>query len=189
MKYSGRLVSNDLQHSAAILKILHVSELNCVLVSLTSSEIWSVHDRLIGKPPSLVKEQKITTSDRDGSGPVYDLVKINIDGQLQVWGTMDNNTLLLLQKKQHNWSKHYYDVHPYSHHLKVCSHIVCCSFTDDENIKHDHLWISYRSKGGIVCFDARNKAQRGSLNCSEILKSNKGILSIYNHFDDSVCRF
>lgn len=174
MKYSGQLFSTGDQHSA-VLKILHVSEKDCVLVSLTSSEIWCIHDRLIGQPLCLVKEQKITTSDREGSGPVYDLVKINIGEKLQVWGTMDNNTLVLLEKEDKEWRKSYYDIHPYSHHMKVCSHIVCCNFTD-ENINYYHLWISYRSKGGLICFDASSKKQCGYINCSEILKSNKGIV-------------
>ena len=140
-----------------------------MLVSLTSSEIWSLYDQLVGTPLSLTKQQCISTADQDGSGPVYDLVKVVVDGQIQVWGTMDNNVLLLLERKDGKWIKSYYNIQPYSHHMKVCSHIVWCSFEEDGY--HDHLWISYRSKGGIMCFDVRSKEQRGSINCTEKLKS------------------
>jgi serine/threonine protein kinase/ankyrin repeat protein/GTPase SAR1 family protein len=172
VKYSGNLFSSPDQQ-AAILKILHVNEENCVLISLTSCEVFSVHDRLIGEPPSLAKEQVILTTDREAGGPVYDMVKAEVNGQLQVWGTMDNNTLLLLVKNgQGEWTSSYHDVYPYSHHMKVCSHIVLCSFME-EGTKLDHLWISYRSKGGLVCFDPQAKQQRRTINCTEMLRSKK----------------
>lgn len=171
VKYSGKLIFGKSQTSA-VLKILHIKEEECVLASLTSSEIWSLYDRLVGKPLSVMKQQCISTADQDGSGPVYDLVKVVVDGQIQVWGTMDNNVLLLLERKDGEWNKNYYNIQPYSHHMKVCSHIVWCSFEDDvAGGKQDHLWISYRSKGGIMCFDVRSRKQRGSINCTEKLKS------------------
>ena len=143
-----------------------------MLASSTNSEIWSLYDRLVGKPLSLIKQQCISIDDQEGSSPVYDLVKVVVDGQIQVWGTMNNNTLLLLERKDREWIKSYYSIQPYSYHMKVCSHIVWCSFEEDvAGGKQDHLWISYRSKGGIMCFDVRSRKQRGSINCTEKLKS------------------
>lgn len=171
VKFSGKLSPG--KDSSAILKILHVEEENCVLASLTCSQVWSLHDGLIGKPQCIVKEQCIHTNEREGSGPVYDLVKVVVDGCLQVWGTMDNNTLLSLKKRDGLWTTSYHDVVPYSHHMKVCSHIVWCSF-EEEGRKCDYVWVSYRSKGGIVCYDVRNKLQKGHINCSERLKGKDG---------------
>ena len=147
-----------------------------MLASLTSSEIWSLYDRLVGKPLSLIKQQCISIDDQEGSGPVYDLVKVVVDGQIQVWGTINNNTLLLLERKDGKWIKSYYSIKPYSHHMNVCSHIVWCSFEEDVGGgKQDYLWISYRSKGGIMCFDVRSRKQCGGINCTEKLKSLSGI--------------
>lgn len=181
VKFSGKLLPTE-HESAAILKIIHVEEENCVLASLTSSEVWCLHDKLIGQPKSLAREQLISTTDEGGiGGPVYDLIKVKVDRRLQVWGTMDNNTLLRLEKSSESgkWESSYHRLSPYSHHMKTCSHIVWCSFQEEEEGKKektqcDHLWISYRSKGGIICFDLRTLQQRGHINCSERLKSKEG---------------
>ena len=182
VKYSSKL-SHDHSGHSPILKILHVAEEQCVLVTAHNSEVWFFHDRLVGDPPGLVKNQFMIMDDRDDCGPVYDLVKVVVDGKIQVWGTMDNNVLVMFTVEKGVWSKEFHSVTPYSHHMKVCSYIVCCTFTVRSGEEQHHLWVSYRNKSGLVCLDARTKQQIGQLNCTEKLQTKSckfTITSVYN---------
>lgn len=170
VKYSNQLYKDEALGPAAILKILHVQEKECVFVTVHQSEIWCFHDRLVGKPPNLIPKQRIKTDDRDDGGPVYDLVKVVLDGTVQIWGTMDNNVLIQLTMVNDEWVKHYHTITPPNYQMKVCSYIVCCSYTDSGGAEQCHLWVSYRSKSSIVCLDVRTEQQVGYINCTEALK-------------------
>lgn len=189
VKYSSRLVRDDEQGHSPILKILHVEEESCVLVTSHNSEVWCFYDTLVGEPSSLIKRQKIVMDDREDCGPVYDMVKIVIDGDVHVWGTMDNNVLVRFTIKDGVWSKTYHSLTPYSHHMKVCSYIVCCSFKGCAGLEEHHLWISYRNKSGIMCIDARTANQIGHINCSEALKTPncKYYIAMGAHITLTVC--
>lgn len=171
VKYSGQLP----QEPSAILKMIHVEEEGCVMVSVYIGEIYVVHDRLIGQPAGLVKDQHIVMDDRNDCGPVFDLVKVNIeDGRLQVWGTMDNNVLLLLEKRENasgekEWCKSYYEVSPLGHRLKTCSHVAWCGFVNAAGRRRDHLWITYRNKGGMVKFDLHTRKQVDYVDITHLL--------------------
>ena len=177
VKYSGKLLQDE-NSTSPILKILHVEEESCVIVSIHVGELWCLHDRLAGQPTSLVKRQRILMNDRDDCGPVYDLVKVVVDGEVQIWGTMDNNLLILLTIKDGLWCKSYHEITPPNYRMKVCSYIVYCNFNieteEGERLDEHHLWVSYRNKGGLVCIDARTKQQTATLNCTEILKVKDG---------------
>ena len=175
VKFSSRL-GGAADHTP-ILKILHVEEEECVLVAVHSALVWCFHDTLVGQPCTLVKRQRILTDDRDDCGPVYDLVKVVIGGVAQVWGTMDNNVLLRLRMENGSWSKSYHYVTPYSHRMRACSYIVCCSFcVGVAEVWSHHLWVTYRNKSGIVCMDAESTNQIGHINCAEALQMHKGQL-------------
>ena len=166
VKYSGQLP----QEPSAILKIIHVEEERCVVVSVYSGEIYVVHDRLIGQPAGLVKHQHIVMNDRDDCGPVFDLVKVKMeDGSFQVWGTMDNNILLLLEKKDNEWCRSYYEIAPLGHRLKTCSHVAWCGFVNGAGHRRDHLWVTYRNKGGMVKFDLHTRKQVDYVDVTQVL--------------------
>ena len=120
--------------SSSILKILHVEEKSCVLITTHSDEIWSLCDRLVHKT-GLAVQQKILIDDFS----VYDLVKVNLpDGGLEVWGTMDNNTLVLLESDGDKWKWSHHKLKPVAH-MKFCSHVVCCSFVSTEGREERQL--------------------------------------------------
>ena len=171
VKYSSKIGQGDSSNHSPILKILHVEEENCVLVASHNLEVWCFHDCLVGEPCCLMKRQRIVMDDREDCGPVYDLVKVVTDGKVRVWGTMDNNVLVQFQIEKGVWSKTYHSVTPYNHHMKVCSYIVCCSFVGLNEREEHHLWVSYRSKSGIMCLDARTGSDVGYINCSEVLQT------------------
>lgn len=169
IKYSNKLYKEE-SGPAAILKILHVQEEECVFVTVHQAEIWCFHDRLVGEPPNLIPKQRIKTDDRDDGGPVYDMAKVVLDGSIQVWGTMDNNVLIQLKMENNVWVKHYHTITPPNHQMKVCSYIVCCTYTDSVGVEQCHIWVSYRSKSSILCVDVRSETQIGHVNCTEELK-------------------
>ena len=152
--------------SSSILKILHVEEKSCVLITTHSDEIWSLCDRLVHKT-GLAVQQKILIDDFS----VYDLVKVNLpDGGLEVWGTMDNNTLVLLESDGDKWKWSHHKLKPVAH-MKFCSHVVCCSFVSTEGREERQLWVSYRGRGYLVCFNARERRDHRAINFVELLKT------------------
>lgn len=160
----------NLQHTwklaqgSAILKILHVQDLGCVLVTTHGEEICVLKDKLFGEA-GLAILQQITC------GPVYDLVMVKQpEGGVEVWGTMDNNTLLLLQHNGDQWNTSCYSLATSG---RTCTHIVCCSFAE-EGMEERYLWIAYRSRDSIICFDALKKKQLPSINCYHVLKGPQG---------------
>ena len=172
VKYSGKLFQG-VEKGSAVLKILHIQEEACVFVSVHSGHIWCLRDHLVEW--GLFVEQHLAMDDQYSCGPVYDLVDAKVDGVQQVWGTMDNNTLLLLEKREGEWVPFFHKLCPFGTHMRYCSHIVYCNFVDEESHKEQHhLWVSYQNKGGLVCFDAQQKKQRHSFNCSEVLQSSDG---------------
>lgn len=171
--HSWKLPSSD-DKPSSILKILHVQEMSCVLVTTHGAEIWSLHDRLVGTTGLQILQHMMIED-----CPVYDLVKVNMpDGRVEVWGTMDNNTLILLEldSSQWKWSLHTLEATGY---LKYCSHIVCCSFTNEGGKEERHLWVSYRNRGGLISFDTQERKQRCLLSVAQVLK---------NHHDGKCCQ-
>ena len=172
VKYSGKLFQGA-EKGSAVLKILHIQEEACVFVSVHSGHIWCLCDHLVGS--GLFIEQHLALDDQHSCGPVYDLVDSKVDGVQQVWGTMDNNTLLLLEKHDRQWVPFFHKLCPFGTHMRYCSHIVYCNFMDEESdTEQHHLWVSYQNRGGLVCFDAQQKKQRHTFNCSEVLQSSEG---------------
>ena len=94
------------------------------------------------------------------------------DGKLEVWGTMENNRLLLLQRTaKSSWKHSHLTIDPKEARLRLCSHIAAASFTKESGESARHMWISYRQKSVLVSFDAHTKEQRCILNCADKLKS------------------
>ena len=102
------------------------------------------------------------------------------EGRLEVWGTMENNRLLLLQRTSRTgWKHSQLVVNPKEARLKLCSHVVCASFTSESGKKERHIWISYRQKSVLVSFNAYTKEQRCILNCADKLRRGKSNFSLY----------
>ena len=171
-KFAGKL-EVDGSGASAILDILHVEETASVLVATVGGDIWSFYDRLL--PGGLRIQDRIILPDMS---PCYHLVKVNVDNCVEVWGTLDNNRVLLLEKDGMGWHKLEFQSDPHDSKLRLCSYIAHCCFTSRSGTPQNHVWISYRHRSVLVCWDARNRQQRCILNCAEKLRNGEFIISI-----------
>ena len=140
-----------------------------MLVTTLGAEIWVLHDQVV-QQTGLALQQKIELEDF----PVYDLVKVNLSGErgVQVWGTMDNNTIICLESNEDDWKWNLHQLEPIGH-MKYCSHIVCCSFTTEQGMEERHVWVSYRGRGYLVCFDVQDQKHRCAINCAGVLQTHR----------------
>lgn len=104
---------------------------------------------------------------------------------IQVWGTMDNNRLLVMEQPQNALQYSEVVVKPKNPKLKLCSYIAFTSFVDSSGVEVEHIWLTYKQRSVLVSFNARTREQRCILNCAEKLKSGKWhSLHYYNTFLD-----
>ena len=158
-KFTGKL-SIGVQRPSCILDILHIKSLSCVLVSTTAGDIWSFHDGLTAN--GLVKQCRLTLMDYQ----CYHLVAVESHGSVEVWGTLDNSQLCLLEKDGAGWKSQEIKVKTGDPKLRVCSHIALAQFKDKKGAYQSHLWISFRSRGVLVSWDATLRQQRCVVNCN-----------------------
>ena len=159
-KYTGKLVLG-FGNPSCILNILHVESISCVLVSTASGEIWSFHDSLA--PEGLIIQCRLTLTD---NFQCYHLVAVESEDSVEVWGTMDNSQLCLLESDGAGWKSQEIKVNTGDPKLRVCSHIALAHFKDKRGVLQNHLWISYRSRGVLVAWDATSRQQIAVVNCN-----------------------
>jgi serine/threonine protein kinase len=170
-KFTGKLIIGASRPSC-ILNILHIPSMACVLVSTANGDIWSFQDRLT--PKGLVKQCRLTLTDYY---QCYHLVAVEREGTVEVWGTMDNSQLCLLERDGGlMWKSQEIKVNTGDPKLRLCSHIALASFVNKRGVGQNHLWISYRSRGVLVAWDANSRQQLAVINCNNSfpqLKANK----------------
>ena len=151
-----------------ILDIRHIAETSSVLVAKVNGEIWSLHDKIV--PGGLRIEDQILLPEYS---PCYHMVKVKVEGSVEVWGTMENNRVLLLERGTYGWNRKELTADPKDHKLRLCSYIVHTSFTGRNGADLSHIWISYRNRSVLVSFDAKTRKQRCILNCADQLRTSK----------------
>ena len=169
-KFNGKLQLPK-QPPSFILDIRHVPETSTVLVANANGDIWSLYDRIV--PGGIQIQNRIELSDLS---PCYHLVKVNEQGHIEVWGTMENNRLLILEKSADSsemWAKSELKVEPGNPKLQLCSYIVHTCFTGRDGRQLSHIWVSYRNRSVLVSFDVKPRSQRCVLNCAETLRSSE----------------
>ena len=165
-KYAGKLTMEGLPASA-ILDIRHVEETSSVLVATVNGEIWSFYDRIV--PGGLKIQDRIILPEMS---PCYHMVKVNVQGSVEVWGTLDNNRVLLLEKSGGpGWRKLEFESNPGDSRLRLCSFVAHASFTGKDGSMHNHVWLSYRHRSVLVCWDARTRRQKCVLDCAKKLRT------------------
>ena len=174
-KFTGKLALGR-QTPSCILDILHVAKASCVLVSTVDGIIWSFHDRLF--PQGLMIQSRMTMTD---NYPCYHLVEVRTEKSLEVWGTMDDSQLCLLERDRNDWKVQEMKVLTGDPKLRVCAHIVLASFKSKKGILQNHLWISYRSRGTLVCWDTSLHQQRRVINCNSFqsLKTGRDMFTFH----------
>ena len=168
-KFAGKLTrtaSNP--DKSVILDIQHIPETSSILISKENGEIWSLRDKIIhGR---LQVENPIFQLEHS---PCFHMVKVKVEGSIEVWGTMENNRVLLLERQQSGWSMSELVADPKDHRLQQCFYIIHTSFTGKDGSELSHVWISYKDKSLLVSFDAKARKQRCILNCADQLRTSK----------------
>ena len=159
-KFTGKLTIGP-QKPSCILDILHIESLSCVLVSTTAGDIWSFHDSLTAH--GLIKQCRLPLTD---NYQCYHLVAVESQGSVEIWGTLDNSQLCLLEKDGAGWKSQEIKVKTGDPKLRLCSHIALAQFKDKRGASQSHLWISFRSRGVLVSLDAALRQQRCVINCN-----------------------
>lgn len=167
-KFTGKLTVGKVRPSC-VLDILHVEKLSCVLVSTANGDIWSFHDSLTTK--GLKIQCRLTLTD---NYQCYHLVTVEIEERVEVWGTLENSQLCLLEQDGAMWKSQEIKVNTGDPRLRVCSHIALASFKDKKGVLQNHLWISYRSRGVLVSWDALSRQQRKVINCNNYQQLKNG---------------
>ena len=147
-------------NNVRVLAIVAVPEVSSVLVSTLSSfhfQIWCFEDQL--ESGELVIQEML-----DGTDPAYQLCKVILpDGTVEVWGTSDNNKLVVLQHCSHEgdhvWQKQLYECQFPNGATLPCKCITHAHFVDAAGVLHDHIWVSTDRRSRLVCWDAEEKRQ------------------------------
>lgn len=167
-KFTGKVMIGGI-HSSCILDILHVESASCVLISTACGDIWSFHDGLTTK--GLKIQCRLNLID---NYQCYHLVALETEGSVQVWGTLDDSQLCLLERDGAGWKSQAIKVRTGDPKLRLCSHIALASFKDKKRVLQNHLWISYRSRGVLVAWDTSSRQQRAVINCNSFQQLKKG---------------
>lgn len=100
-------------------------------------------------------------------------VVLNGGSQVEVWGTMENNRLLVMERPHNNWLHSEVIIKPKDPKLRLCSYIAFTSFTDTSGVEAEHIWVSYRQRSVLVSFSARNREQRCVINLVDKLRNGR----------------
>ena len=168
-KFAGKLtrVASNPEDSV-ILDIQHIPETSSVLITKENGEIWSLRDKIIRG--GLQIEDQLSLPEYS---PCFHMIKVKVEGSVEVWGTMENNRVLLLERQQYGWSRKELVADHEDHKLRLSFYIVHTSFTGTDGSELSHVWISYQNKSMLVSFDAKTRKQRCILNCADQLRTGK----------------
>ena len=157
-KFKGELKSEGEQpltpRNTHVLSIAHVEQTSSVIVSTNVGEIWVFSDKLTDK--GLVIEEHVILKDRTNC---YQMAVVEVEGSVEVWGTMDNSQLIMLKQQGREWMID----EPYKVDVKPEWQFFCIThaeFQDEGGSSHNHLWMSYRSKGTVVSWDLQKRQYR-----------------------------
>ncbi len=170
IRFAGKMAVSGGGPASFVLNILHVEEISCVLVANHSGEIWVFSDRVL--PGGLKIRERISLPD---FSPCFHLVKVlhPDPNKVEVWGTMDHNRVLLLERQNKQWMQVELESSPGDTKLNLCSYIVHTRFTGRTGMECNHVWVSYRNRSLLVGFDAQTRQQRCRLNCADTLRNSK----------------
>jgi len=171
VKFAGKMEISGGSPASFILNILHVQEASCVMVAGHSGEIWIFSDRVLAG--GLKVRERILLAE---FSPCFHLVKVphSDPGRVEVWGTMDHNRILLLERSdQSRWTQTVLQANPGDYRMNLCTFITHTSFTGSDGSECSHVWVSYRNRSLLVGFDAHTREQRCTLNCAEALRQSK----------------
>ena len=144
-----------------------------MVVTTQRGEVWCFRDH--PSPGGLQIEQTLKAVDA-----VYRLVKVVMrGGPIQVWGSMDNNAVFLMEwgggeGGKEAWKK--ISLPPCNSgnpKTVLLSCVAHSSFVDSSGNNRDYVWMAYRNRSVVTCWDAQRKCQLMShtLDCSKVLNT------------------
>ena len=162
-KFNGELKSEGRSlDETFVLAITHVEKASSVLVSTNAHEIWAFSDKLIKE--GLVIEERIRLAEGTNC---YQMIVVEVFGSLEVWGTMDNSQLIMLHTHGRGWmmdGPHKVDCKPEWQFFLIAH----AAFQDKIGATHNHLWIPYRQKGLIVCWDLQKRKYKTKIDTAAL---------------------
>lgn len=174
IRFAGKMEKRGGTQASTILNILYVEEAASVLVASHNGEIWIFSDQVV--PGGLKVRQHVSLPE---FCPCFHLVKVpsSFQDTIEVWGTMDFNRLLVLEKDSKKlWTHSELQARPGDPRLKLCSYISHTVFTGSDGQECSHIWISYRNRSLLLSFDTHTRKQRLTLNCADHLRHSKLVL-------------
>lgn len=156
LKTEGKSVDNTF-----VLAIVHVKKASSVLVSTDAGEIWAFDDKLT--PEGLVIEERMKL--KKGTN-CYQMVVVEVQGSLEVWGTTDLTQLIMFKRVGRGWMVD-------GQYTVECKqkwqfyNIAHAEFKDKDGVIQNHLWVSYRQKGLIICWDLQKRQYRTQLDTTQ----------------------
>ena len=168
-KFTGKLAIGGIQASS-ILDICHVPKASCVFIATVNGDLWTFDDCL--SPRGLRIQNRLTLTD---NYRIYHLVVVETATSVEVWGTVDDSQLCLLEREESGWKSQEMKIVTGDPKLRVCSHITLASFKNKRGVQQSYLWISYRSRGLLVAWDASSRKQRALVNCNSFPQLKPGM--------------
>ena len=170
VRFAGKMQVHGGSSASFILNIVHVPEASSVLVASHNCEIWVFSDKVV--PGGLKVRERISIPE---FSPCFHLVKVphSNPNKVEVWGTMDHNRILILDYEEKRWIQTELEARPGDPRLNLCSYITNARFTGQTGMECNHVWVSYRNRSIVVCFDALTRSQRCKLDCSEALRNSE----------------
>ena len=140
-----------------VLAIVHVEKKSSVIVSTDTGEIWAFSDKLTREGLVIEEHMRLQVGKS-----CYQMVVVEVEGSVEVWGTLDNSQLLML--KQHEgrgWMVEKYEVECKLQWQFFC--IAHAAFEVEGGTTHNHLWLSYRQKRTVVSWDLQKRMYRATV--------------------------
>ena len=160
-KFKGELKTEGESRSPKdthVLAIAHVEKTSSVIVSTNVGEIWAFVDKLA--PEGLVIEEHMRL--REGTS-CYQMAVVEVEGSVEVWGTMDDAQLIMLKRQDGSWMMDKpYEVGGGNRNRQFFC-IAHAAFRDQGGRAHNHLWVSYRHKGTIASWDLQKRQYRATV--------------------------
>ncbi len=97
---------------------------------------------------------------------------------MEVWGTMENNRLLVMDKYHGTWHHNEIEIKLKDPKIRLCSQVAFTRFINDQRVECEHVWVSYEQQSVLVSLDARKREQRCILNCADMLKESESIILV-----------
>ena len=164
--FTGKLEESRQMAEQSILDIIHVDFGDMSLLLVTSSgRIWSLYDKV--SPNGFEIHDQFSLPDYTLHCHV---VKVKNEESLEVWGTLENNSLFFLEKVEcSGWKKQELSMYSEGQNFGLSSCIIHAHFTGGCGSEMSHVWISHHHCSVLVSFDVVTRKQRCVINCVQYI--------------------